>query len=151
MDLEVSADKNVASDSKAVKGEWATVASGTTGKVSPIRLWGGVAFLLLLFGIFARDLVLLFRLAGANELHSHIILIPFISAYLVYIQRPQTPRAYRTDWLPAICLFLLGAAALTLARYPGRAGEVISYNDTLSLSALSLILFSILGGFFFLG
>lgn len=112
---------------------------------------GGVVFLALLALIFGRDIVSLVAHAIAHEIHSHIILVPLISAYLIFIQRDRMPRAYVTSWAPAIVAGLAGIAALAAARYLLTTAAPISHNDYLAFIALSLILFLAAAGFLFRG
>ncbi len=113
-----------------------------------LRLAGVVAYLGLLALFFGKDLYSLGIHAAGNELHSHILLIPLISAYLVHIQGSSLPREYRSSIIPATLFACAGIAAAFFAhRAPGR----ISENDYLSLIALAVILLVIAGGFLFLG
>lgn len=117
---------------------------------SRARQIGGVAFLTLLVIVFARDLYALAFHAAGNELHSHILLVPFISAYLISIERAKLPRVYRPSVVPGFIAALAGVAAVVWARVlRGHGG--ITPNDYLSLTTLALILLLVGGGFFFLG
>ena len=51
-----------------------------------LALWGAA-----LLVVFAKPLWDLFRLALAEDLHSHVLLIPLISGYLIHSQRRQLP------------------------------------------------------------
>ena len=59
------------------------------------RLIGFLAFGFFLTVAFIRPLTALATYAAETDLHSHILLIPFISAYLIYIRRKQLPAEYR--------------------------------------------------------
>ena len=128
-----------------------TVAPERRSGPSKSRLIGGALFLSVLALGFWRDLVALVAHASANDLHSHIILVPFISAYLIYIYRERLPRDHTPSWGLAAIAALGGATALALARHYRGVAQPISQNDYLALVALSLILFVLAGGFVFLG
>lgn len=114
------------------------------------RFLAGVAFLVLLGAIFGRDLFLLGRHAAASKLHSHILLIPFVSAYLIYINRARLPKDLTSNCLLA-CLSGAAGVAVLIAEPSLRAARVVTPNDHFAFTALALILFLIAGGFFFLG
>ena len=113
-----------------------------------------LAFLLFtagLTGAFAPLLTLLARHAAGSELHSFILLIPFVTAYLVYIRRKQLPNDYDSSPFWGTVALLLGVTALVAARAPGIWGHPLSQNDYLTLRTLSFICLLAAGGFFFLG
>ncbi len=112
------------------------------------RVGGGAACLAALALFYGRDLYSLVTYAINNELHSHIVLIPFISAYLIYIQRPSLPRAYQASVAPALILAGGGIAVTLLAH---RLRESLSDNDYFTLIALAVVLLVIAGGFLFRG
>ena len=122
-----------------------------SGKMGNARLIGGAIFLVALACLFGRDLLALIKHAAGSEIHSHIVLVPFISAYLIYIQWQQMPRQYRASFIPGILFGLAGLAAwVTAHRLRGGIG-LISYNDYLALITLALVLLICAGGFLFLG
>ena len=105
-----------------------------------------IYFAILLLG-FASTLYALVFHAAVSELHSYILLVPFISAYLIYIQRDRLPKVFSPSVGPgAICgivgLLALGAA-LTFGPW--------SANDYFTIMALSFVCLLLAGGFFFLG
>ena len=55
---------------------------------------GFLLFSILLVAIFSKPLFSLAVYAAGGELHSHILLIPLVSAYLIYIRRRALPRDY---------------------------------------------------------
>ncbi|MDQ6624511.1 MAG: exosortase [Verrucomicrobiota bacterium] len=104
---------------------------------------------LVLLAVFAKPLVSLMIYAAGSEVHSHIILIPFIVGYLLSIKRPFLPAAGRSSFGWAA---LFAAAGLTLwLTYFFVLGEARSENDQFSIVSLSLIGFLVAGGFAFLG
>jgi hypothetical protein len=62
------------------------------------RLIGFLAFGVFLTVAFIRPLTALAAYAAETDLHSHILLVPFISAYLIYIRRRQLPKEYLSSW-----------------------------------------------------
>lgn len=112
------------------------------------RLVGYAGFLVLLTLLFIQPLAKLMWHAAQSDLHSHIILVPFITGYLLYLQRGQTSAAYRTSIAGTIVLGAIGIGML--------AGGIswrgsLSLNDGLALMALAFISFVAAGGFLFLG
>jgi exosortase C (VPDSG-CTERM-specific) len=86
--------------------------------------------------------------AAHSDLHSHIVLVPFITAYLLYINRSRLPDAYATSIAGTVTVGAIGSAALGAA-IGWRGG--LSFNDGLALMALAFISFAVAGGFLFFG
>jgi exosortase C (VPDSG-CTERM-specific) len=108
----------------------------------------GSGYLLLLTLLFLQPLSRLMVHAAHADLHSHILLIPFISGYLLYLQRESLPIAYSRSFPWAVLLAVVATAAL--AAGIGWRGS-LSVNDELALMALAYVSFIAAGGFFFLG
>src|SRR5260370_12831188 len=76
-------------------GETLRAATGTfrpesSGNLpSRVRLIGFIGFAVLLAAAFGKPLVALFVHVANSNLHSYILLVPFVSGYLVYILRNQ--------------------------------------------------------------
>jgi exosortase C (VPDSG-CTERM-specific) len=83
-----------------------------------------------------------------SNLHSYILLIPFISSYLLYIRRRQLPRDFVPSYGLSLVSLVIGLSALTVAL---RATPPLTQNDYLGLVAFSFVCFLATGGFFFLG
>jgi exosortase C (VPDSG-CTERM-specific) len=113
------------------------------------RLLYFFAFLILLAAAFGRPLGSLARHAAATHLHSHILLIPFLSAYLLFIGRTQLSKQYAFSW-QWIALFLVGGIAALLGG-TGVFNPALSENDSLSLMTLSFVCFLAAGGFLVMG
>ena len=103
----------------------------------------------LLTAAFSLPLVSLAKYAATIDLHSHIVLIPFISAYLSSSAAKQLPREYVSLSWSATLLLIAGVAALLAA--VGLFNLPLSQNDSLSLMALSFVCLLAAGGFLFLG
>ena len=115
------------------------------------RLVAYFGFIALLGLAFIRPLISLAIYSAGTSLHSHVLLIPFISAYLVYIARRQLPTEYQSSPGWASPLLLVGLAALLAAGGAFKIYPALSQNDSLSLFALSLVSLVSAGGFLFLG
>jgi exosortase C (VPDSG-CTERM-specific) len=113
------------------------------------RLLYFFAFAILLAVAFGQPLGSLARHAAATHLHSHILLIPFISAYLLFIGRAQLPKEYAFS-LQWVALLLVGGVAALLGG-AGLFNPLLSENDSLSLMALSFVCLLAAGGFLFMG
>jgi len=50
---------------------------------------GSIAYLVLLMPLFIQPLSRLMMYAADSDLHSHILLVPFVAGYLLYTQRPS--------------------------------------------------------------
>ena len=112
------------------------------------RVAGCLGYLALLTVLFSQALTSLILYAARSDLHSHIVLVPFITAYLLYINRSRLPAAYRISIAGTVALCTIGSAALGGAF--GWRGS-LSVNDGLALVALAFISFAAAGGFLFLG
>jgi exosortase C (VPDSG-CTERM-specific) len=112
----------------------------------PRHLIGFLGFFILLTLIFSTHLVLLFVHAANSELHSYILFVPFVSAYLIYIERRKLPSDYCSapGWAMVPLVAALGALAATWIL-------PLSRNDYLALFAFSFVCFLAAGGFLFLG
>ena len=89
--------------------------SPETGEVLTTRLPGRSAgyagCVVLLTLLFIKPLVRLVQYAAGSDLHSHVILVPFITAYLLYIGRGRMQVVYRSSVWGTVILSGLGAAA----------------------------------------
>ena len=91
-----------------------------------------------LAGAFWNPLTLLLKFSFQHEHYSHIVLIPFVSAFLVFSDRKKifVSPTYHAGW--GLGLWLAGVAALAV-RF--RMGSALSENDLLSVTILSFFLF----------
>jgi exosortase C (VPDSG-CTERM-specific) len=123
--------------------------SSASGHRNMWRFWSGACFVILLLAAFGQPLLGLANYAAHSSLHSHILLIPFVSAYLLYTRRDQLPGRYVAD-LPLGMVSLaagLGVVAFTYSSI----GLASADNGHLVLLTLSFLCFLAAGGFFFLG
>ena len=107
-----------------------------------------VAYIVLLTLLFIQPLVRLMLYAAGSDLHSHILLVPFIAGYLLYSQRGSLPASGRRSIAGAVDLGAVGVAVLTAGIW---WREGLSVNDHLALMALAFVSFVAAGGFLFLG
>ncbi len=114
------------------------------------RFWGGVCFVIVLLAAFGLPLLGLANYAAHSSLHSYILLIPFVSGYLLYIRRDQLPKKRVADLPLGIMLLACGLGIFLFNRvhFAGPAAADNSYFVLLSLSFLCCLT---AGGFFFLG
>jgi exosortase C (VPDSG-CTERM-specific) len=110
-----------------------------------------IAFAGLLAGLFIKPLAELAVHAAHSDVHSHILLVPLISAYLVYLRREILPQQFGSAPGWGFIFLLLGTAAAMAALPVSDLGRGLSHNDYLSFMALSFVCLLVAGGFFLLG
>src|SRR3977135_502230 len=132
----------------AGSGNHATgVPSGEISRSLRLRRPGGFwVFAVFLIAVFSKPLLALAVYAAGEDLHSHILLIPFVSAYLIYIRRHALPKNYTFSVRWALIPLIAGAISVAAAWIPGVFGRPLSQNDYLALIALSFVCFVAAGG-----
>jgi exosortase C (VPDSG-CTERM-specific) len=111
-------------------------------------LGGFVGYLVLLTLAFIKPLTRLALYAAWSDLNSHILLVPFITGYLLYIQRGRVLVGYRSSIAGAVAAGGIGFALLASGiAWRGN----LSVNDGLALAALAFVSLVAAGGFLFLG
>ena len=115
------------------------------------RFWSGACFAIVLLAAFARPLLALVNYAAGSELYSYILLVPFVSAYLLYLRRDQLPKTLVTDVPLAVVSLSAGLGVLVLIYWLDFVRQRPSDNDRLALLTLSFLCFLAAGGFFFFG
>jgi exosortase C (VPDSG-CTERM-specific) len=115
------------------------------------RFWSGACFVILLLAAFGQPLLALANYAAHSALHSHIVLIPFVSAYLLYIRRDQLPKKYVVDLVPGIGLLGCGLGTLLFTYWLDFVGRAPAANYYFVLLTLSFLCCLAAGGFLFLG
>jgi exosortase C (VPDSG-CTERM-specific) len=90
---------------------------------------GGIAFAVALVAVFGRSLYELAVYVMGTTLHSHVVLIPFISAYLIGIDRARLPRAGKAWYAFAAPLAAVGLIVWLLVY---RTAGAWSENDRLA-------------------
>jgi exosortase C (VPDSG-CTERM-specific) len=109
---------------------------------------GLLVYIVLLTLSFIQPLARLMRYAAGSDLHSHILLVPFVSAYLLYGHRGSLPAAGSRSFGGTA---LLGAAGLTALVAGLLWRGQVSVNDHLALMALAYVSLLAAGGFLLLG
>ena len=98
--------------------------------------------------MFARPLVQLMVLAKSSSLHSHIPLVPFVAAYMLFINRSALPAAGpRSVAGFALTGVISVAAVATSITLDGS----LSDTDSVAVMVLAYVAAIAAGGFFFLG
>jgi len=115
------------------------------------RFWSGAGFAIVLLAVFAQPLLALINYAAGSQLYSYILLVPFVSAYLLYVRRDQLPKNYVTDLPLAIVSLAAGLGVLAFTYWLDFAGQAPATNDRLALLTLSFLCCLVAGGFFFCG
>jgi exosortase C (VPDSG-CTERM-specific) len=115
------------------------------------RFWTGVCFAIVLLVVFARPLLMLTSYVAGSQLHSYILLVPFVSAYLLYIQRNQLPKNYTTDLPLTIVSLAAGLGLLAFTYSLDFVGRSPANGDRLVLLTLSFLCCLAAGVFFFFG
>jgi exosortase C (VPDSG-CTERM-specific) len=113
-----------------------------------LRLTGYAGFLVLITLLFVRPLAQLMSHAAQTDLHSHILLVPLIVAYLLYLRRDRSLVEYGSSIAGTVILGAFGAASLA-AGIGWR--EDLSLNDGLAVMAFAFSCFAAAGGFLFFG
>jgi exosortase C (VPDSG-CTERM-specific) len=101
--------------------------------------------------VFAQPLLSLIKHAAGSELYSYILLVPFVSAYLLYLRRDQLPKNCRVDLPLAIVSLAAGLALRVFIYWLDFARRAPGDNDYLALLTLSFLCCVAAGGFFFFG
>jgi exosortase C (VPDSG-CTERM-specific) len=111
------------------------------------RFMGWCIYLVILCGAFALPLREFVTYTRHSEVHSYVLLIPFVTAYLIYIRWKHLSRELSSAWGYALLLAAAGTGALLASLHFAELGR----NDYMTLIALSLVCFVIAGTFLFLG
>jgi len=115
------------------------------------RLWGCMGFAVVVTMAFIKPLYSLAVHSAISDLNSYILLVPFISAYLIYIRGKRLPGEYFSSPGFAMVPLAVGLAALAVPWSVRVRGLSLSHNDFLTLISLAFVCFLVAGGFFFLG
>ncbi len=111
------------------------------------------------YAIFAGALILCFgkplvqwaTFCWNSELYSHCVLIPFVSAYFVWMRRHTLVLEAKSDLGAALIPAVLGALPLVWFRAFRPADKALAIEDYLALMIASLLLLLLAGALFFLG
>ncbi len=128
-----------------IDGTWAAWRHMLPAQRTRISSCAGYSLVLTL--LFIQPLSTLIAYAWHSDLHSHIVLVPLISAYLLYLQR-EGAIAYRSSIMGAIASGVTGLAAWGSAI---KWRSNLSMNDHLALTTLAFLILIGAGGFLFFG
>ena len=144
-------DRAVARESRIPTQTGRVSGSTLTKKKKMWRIWAGACFAIALLVVFSQPLLALINYAAGSDLYSYILLIPLVSAYLLYVRRNQLPKDYVVD-LPLRdgvprrrCRFLRVHVLVAFRR------TASAKADYLTLQTLSFLCCLAAGGFFFFG
>jgi exosortase C (VPDSG-CTERM-specific) len=104
------------------------------------RLRAFVFVSLALILCFCQPLIGLARFSLSSDLYSYIVLVPFVSIYLLWLGRGKLTSNSRPDHCPAVFFLLAGLVALLMWWMFFGKTEEIQNPDSLSLSTLSFVL-----------
>ena len=106
------------------------------------RFWSAACFVIVLLAAFGQPLLGLANYAAHSSLHSYILLIPFVSGYLLYLRRDQLPKKRVAD-IPLSILTLAGGLGVFLfthwLAFAGRLPADNYYFVLLTISFLSCL------------
>ena len=93
----------------------------------------------------------LIHFALGDDLHSHILLIPFISLYLVWLRKSDWPVQSAPARKTAALFFATGGAVLAWHWWVNRSNHPLAVEDSLSLTTAAFVLLLAGLGALFLG
>jgi len=108
---------------------------------------GWCIYLVILCGAFALPIREFVTYAAHSDVHSYVLLIPFVTAYLIFIRWKHLSPELSSAWGLALLLAAVGTGALLVSLRFSELGK----NDYMTLIALSFVCFVIAGTFLFLG
>src|SRR5213080_3662361 len=115
------------------------------------RFWSGVCFAIVLLVVFAWPLFMLISYVAGSQLHSYVLLVPFVSAYLLYLRRDQLPKEHNTDLLLALVSLAAGLGLLACTQSLELGTRAPAINTRIVLLTSSFLCCLAAGGFLFLG
>jgi exosortase C (VPDSG-CTERM-specific) len=115
------------------------------------RFWSGMCFAIVLLAVFARPLLMLISYVAGTQLHSYVLLVPFVSAYLLYLRRDQLPKKHSTDLLLTLVSLAVGLGLFAYTQSLEIAARAPAINTRVVLLTLSFLCCLAAGGFFFFG
>jgi exosortase C (VPDSG-CTERM-specific) len=147
-----SSSKGTAAPAPVVRADARNVfKSSVLSHRKPWRFWGGACFAVVLLAAFSLPLLELVNHVAGSELHSYILLVPFVVAYLLNTRRDQLPKKYAAELPLAIVSFAVGLGVFGFSAWLDFVGRTPTNNDHLALLTLSFLCCLVAGCFFFLG
>ncbi len=112
---------------------------------------GAVGCIAVLIALYFEHLWALIVHAAKTDLDSYILLVPFISGYLIFARRKQLPAIHRSSPPLAIAFVFVGLLVLAAACRLQSSAQPLSHNDFLALTTLSFLFLVAAIGFALLG
>ena len=142
----IHAQMNPALPPQTAPGRW------TLPNLRPrARLYGCIGGGALAVAAFLGPLIHLIGRTLHGGLDSYILLIPFISAYLIHLNADRLPRDYTTSPGWAAGFAIAGSAAAIAGWHPATSGETSGGSGDLAWAILGFVCWLAALGFFFLG
>src|SRR5437868_8768183 len=88
------------------------------------RFVGWCIYLVILCGAFALPLSAFVTYARHSDVHSYVLLIPFVTAYLIYIRWKQLSRELSSAWGYALLLTATGTGGLFASLHFTKLGQI---------------------------
>jgi exosortase C (VPDSG-CTERM-specific) len=112
---------------------------------------GAACFVIILLAAFSQPLLGLANYAAHSSLHSYIVLVPFVSGYLLYLRRDQLPKKRVADLPLSIVLLACGLGVFLFTHWLTFAERTPTDNYYFVLLTISFLCCLGAGGFFFFG
>jgi exosortase C (VPDSG-CTERM-specific) len=114
----------------------------------------GTGFLLAVVALgflFIRPLSATVEFAAGSELQSHILLIPFVSAYLARLKKAEMPTKFGANWALGLVLVAIAVLAIATGVVAGQRGLFVGRQDALALPVFAFVVLLTALAAFFLG
>ncbi|MSU20532.1 MAG: exosortase [Pedosphaera sp.] len=125
------------------------VKSQTCG--AQMRWAGFIVTIPLLILIFFRPIAALTRLSGSSELYSHVMVVPLLSAYLIWIRRNQFVCVERLSLGIEAGIGLIAGCGGVICLWLASAQFSLVNDDYLFFAMISFVSFMVAAGFYFGG
>lgn len=120
-------------------------------KASSARLKSFAIFALVLGALFFKPLLDLVRFSLHSSVHSHMVLIPFISGYLIWLRRKEVLPTPAASPALAVIPLAVGLLALPVLLFGDAPAGALRPNDYLALASFSFLCFLGSGALLILG
>jgi exosortase C (VPDSG-CTERM-specific) len=114
----------------------------------PRRFLLFLGYVAILVGVFAVPLTTWARYASGSDVHSYVVLIPLVTAYLIYIRWSQLPREYHSSPGVAVIPIIGGAMALVAS---WQFQDRLSQGDYVTVMIAVFVCFIVAGAYLILG
>src|SRR5438094_2861090 len=114
----------------------------------PRRFLLFLGYVAILVGVFAAPLTTWARYASGSDVHSYVLLIPFVTVYLIYIRWSQLPREYRPSPGFAVIPIIGGAVAMVAS---WQFQDRLSQGDYVTVMIAAFVCFVVAGAYLVLG